>query len=45
MVLVHDTSSHCALEVFEASTKYISFNIVLLTGQKNAFAYVTRGII
>ena len=43
MVIVHDTLSHCALDVYEVSTKY---NGVQLTERtKIAFGYVTRGII
>ena len=46
MVLVHDTLSHCALEVYEVSTKFNSFNSVHLTERtKIAFSYVTSGII
>ena len=43
MVLVHDTLSHCALEVYEV--KPIGFNSVQLTERTNiAFSYLTRGI-
>ena len=44
MILVHDKLPHCALEVYEVSTN--SFNRVQLTERtKNAFSYVTKGII
>ena len=45
MALVHDTSSHCVLEVFEVSTKIASTVFNLQSGRKIGFSYVTRGII
>ena len=44
MVLVHDTFSHCALEMYEFQPN--SLNSVQLTERtKIAFSYDTRGII
>ena len=44
MVLVHDTSTHGALQPYEVSTN--SFNSVQLTERAEiAFTYVPRGII
>ena len=45
MVLVHDTLSYCALEVYESSIKYLPTLFILQSGHKNAFSYVTWGII
>ena len=44
MVLVHDTLSHCALEVYVITTK-IALTVFNLRGQKFAFSYATRAII
>ena len=44
MVLVHDTLSHCALQVYEFHQIALTvFN--LQSGHEIAFTYVTRGII
>ena len=45
MVLVHDTLSHCALEVYKVSNQIALTVLNLQCRQKNAFSYVTRGII
>ena len=40
MVLVHDTLSHCALQVYEISTKLNSFNSVQLTERTRNCIYL-----
>ena len=42
MVLVHDTLSYCALQVYEVSALTV-FN--LQSGHEIAIAYITRGVI
>ena len=45
MVFVHDTFSHCALDLYEGSNKIALTVINLQSGQIIAFSKVTRGII
>ena len=44
MVLVHAKWSHCALEVYEVSIKYLPTLFNLQSRHKSAFSYVTWGI-